>query len=140
MQTLKFSTTFDARLDQLASVREFVLKVLEKGEIVHLVGKDEMQLMVHEAFSNIVRHGQSKNPISLKAEIQKEGISFCMVDQGVGFDPTLVPYPDFSGEKEGGFGCYIIGKIADKIHYQKRDEGNYLTLFKSFGEKHGTNT
>lgn len=81
---------------------------------------DALELAAVEVATNIIRHV----PITLAdtpfVVHLTENQGLILVDfyyVGQAFDPTQVPSPDFSGEREGGFGLYIIRQCVDDVQY-----------------------
>lgn len=132
---------FASNLSQLEVVRNFVRRICRQtpgdGERLSL----QMQLILNEAFCNIVKHSYHNNPrgeIRIEGELQQEGIFFTISDQGEPFNPSTVNYPNLSGDQEDGFGLFIIQQIADQISYKPKssnlnpNEWNHFRIFKRY--------
>jgi len=87
---------------------------------------------VHEAYANVVRHAYASDDngiIRIKLSCFDEKICVDIFDHGSSFDFDSVSEPDFSGDKFGGFGCYLVKKIATNTCYESSEEhGNRLHL------------
>jgi anti-anti-sigma factor len=133
---------FSSDLSQLSALRDFIKKICinAKGNSGRLL--EQLQLAINEAFCNIVKHSYKGKPgqiIIVNGELQKEGILIEISDQGPPFNPSQIPEPSLAGDKDDGFGWFIIKAIADHISYvgKKSETGwNHLRIFKRyfFGE------
>lgn len=137
------STEVISDYSQLQTIRDFIKRLCQRtpGDYERLT--HETQLVIDEAFCNIVKHGYHENPkgiIHLKSEISDDGLVIDLYDQGDSFDSTIVNEPSFVGNKDSGYGWHIIKELSDKIIYAPKDlkEGwNKLTIYKRYhqGEK-----
>ncbi len=137
------TATFAADLSQLDAVRDFVKKLCHSipGDAGAFTG--QLQLAVNEAFANIVQHSSDDKEIQkviLRGCRGLEGMDIEIRDQGKPFSPEEVPHPNLAGEKDGGFGLFIIQQIADRLVYcpkKSNEEWNSLQIYKSYceGEK-----
>lgn len=99
----------------------------EGVETVHLPD-DEMALNLYrvaqEAVSNGVKHGQARH-VTIDLTI-KNGLTLCIHDDGVGFDPAKV----VSGPKAGGMGLLVMryraGVIGGRLEVLPADGGGTL--------------
>ncbi len=140
----KYSKTqFYCDLSQLHAVRNFVKRFIRKapGDSARLAS--EMELVINEAFCNIVKHGTSdlnKNPIHISGELGEKGIIFEIKDKGFSFDPAAVNEPSFAGNRDTGYGWHIIKELSDKIIYTRKEENagwNHLTIYKHYYFREG---
>lgn len=132
------SAEFQNDLSQLSDVRKFIKRLLNQapGDYERLIA--EVQLMVNEAFCNIVKHGftdERRASIVLNAELGDQGIAITIQDHGVPFDPMIVNEPSFCGSKDSGYGWQIIRELADKVSYTPGNglqETNHLSIYKRY--------
>ncbi len=125
-------------LSQAKAVRQFVQSVCLQtpGENERL--NNLLQLAINEAFCNIVLHGYKEAggaEVVVKARLGPDGVTFILEDQGIVFDPSVVDHPNLVGEKECGFGWYIIKEIADEVVYSKKatdKDWNHLSIYKRY--------
>lgn len=96
-----------------------------------------IQLALEEAVSNIMLYAYPEaedSIITIGVEYDDSRVTFCIVDEGVAFDPTGLPDVDTSlssTEREiGGLGVFIVRKIMDRVGYNRKDGKNILTLTK----------
>jgi phosphoserine phosphatase RsbU/P len=125
---------FVGSLDELEAMRNFIQgccqvmtpKPLDE-EIVHL-----LVLATNEAVTNIVNHaydGRTDQYIQIVVEFSSDNVMLQLHDWGKQFDPTAIPDPDFEGNREHGFGMYIISHCVDDVSYWRDDLGrNCLKL------------
>jgi len=122
-------------LKKMGDVRNFVRdfckniadSVLDEGRI------DLIELAVHEAVVNIIKHAYGEKagePIQINANLSDQKLVFCIYDQGESFDPEEVPFPEFDGSKDGGFGVYIITQSFDEVSYTQEKNGENCVCLK----------
>lgn len=81
---------------------------------------DALELAAVEVATNIIRHVAitlADTPFVVHITEHDAVILVDFYYVGQAFDPTQVPMPDFSGEREGGFGLYIIRHCVDDVQY-----------------------
>lgn len=134
----KRKAVFNSEIAQLKAVRKFIQLCCKNlpGFPDKLICK--LQLAIDEAFCNIIKHsyhGRPGNNITIRCKLLNASILFQLSDSGEIFNPGEIPEPNFTGEKESGFGWYIIKEIADSISYiQKKSAtgSNHLYIFKRY--------
>lgn len=132
---------FNSTMTQLLSVRELIRDYCHKAAGDTIILSAELELLVDEVFSNIVKHGYKElagGAIYINAEYEEDGIAIEIADQGLSFHPELIPHPNLFGDKDTGYGWYLIRQIADKIiYFPKKAEGgwNRLRIFKRYFNK-----
>ena len=136
--TVEWALTVDADLDNLALVREFLVRIASELEI----GADplgELELAMDEAVTNIIMHGYPDRDgrIEIGARSDEDSLTLRIVDRGIPFDPIHAQSPDLDTsplerDKAGGFGVYLIRQLVDDMRYQRTDGVNELTLIKNF--------
>jgi serine/threonine-protein kinase RsbW len=92
------------------SVAEARARVLDAlGPDLQADERHTLQLLISELVTNAVRHGNSEQPVELRARWDDE-LRVEVIDYGEGF----LPRPR-AGEIEdpGGFGLYLVGRLAD---------------------------
>lgn len=114
---------FPSDLAQVAAMRAFIAGECRRawsGHVEHAL--DQLLLAVHEAATNIIRHGYQDDAgrlIRLVLEIDPDRAQVVFSYPGRHFDPDRVPYPVFDGTREGGFGVYLIRQLVDEVHYTR---------------------
>lgn len=78
----------------------------------------ELRLLVTELLTNSVRHGASREWITLDVEICANAVRAVVTDQGRGFvpDPSPRPHPD----RPGGWGLCLVDHLADRWGVERR--------------------
>lgn len=120
---------FRGTVDMLARVRALVRALLNEvgvGEPAAL----ELELAIHEAVANAVRHGcpqAAKNRVRLSLQVEGDCLLADVSDQGPGFpalgmaDPTQSP-PD------RGLGLRIMRSVMDQVEFFPGDRGLLVRL------------
>jgi len=103
-------------------VREMV-SVLTRRRLV-TKGDPCPQLVIDEAVTNAIRHGNRENAqAKVRAELYEtaRGWGMLVADEGEGFDPSLVPDPRSSPGRlrESGRGILLIRSFMDVLRYRK---------------------
>ncbi|MBK9051342.1 MAG: ATP-binding protein [Chloroflexi bacterium] len=142
------SLTVPGRYDQIRVICEFVADGAKNApfsddEIFHI------ELACDEACTNIIEHaysGEDQGPIEVTWDVQPEGFTITLTDQGETFDPTAVPTPSTPTElnnleeldnvKVGGLGLHFMKKLMDKVIFTfKEGKGNQLIMIKEIKGK-----
>lgn len=123
---LKVASTFD----NLEKVVEHVQAFME----AHKIGEDlthNVVLLASEAVTNAMEHGNEWDPdkdIVFKVDTGPEIIEMTVIDEGPGFDLSLVGDPIETENllKGRGRGLYFMELMADEFHIER--EGRQLRL------------
>lgn len=115
---------FPARLASLAEIVDFVTNAARAAGLDD-AGVYSIQIAVDEACTNIIQYGYKGRPdgqIECQCDLNADGLTVTLCDQGVCFDPTLVPPPDTTSKLEerqvGGLGIYFIRQMMDELQFQ----------------------
>ncbi len=94
-----------------------------------------LDLAVHEAVENVVRHGcddGAPHHLGLRFRSDRERVEVVIVDDGRPFDPLSVPAPPTPQRIEdvipGGQGVNLMRHFTDELHYRREQGRNVLTL------------
>lgn len=93
-----------------------------------------IMIAVTEAVNNAIRHGnandKSKN-VSLTLNFDTAQISFCVEDEGKGFDHHNLPDPTAPEnlEKTSGRGIFLMKHLADEIAFKEDGRVVELTFY-----------
>ena len=84
-----------------------------------------------EALSNAMLYGNGSDPqkrVLIEVDVRVEELAVRVTDQGVGFDPTVVPDPTLPDNltKSGGRGIFLMKALMDEVQFN--DRGNSVTL------------
>lgn len=118
----------------IASDFNFVeLAEIVSTNLAKLIGFDDDTTMwigmaVREAVINAIRHGnkqdQSKH-VDIRFSINADTIAVQVMDQGEGFDPTIIPNPLDPENllKPSGRGIFYIRTFMDEVEFSSRPGG-----------------
>jgi serine/threonine-protein kinase RsbW len=94
-----------------------------------------LNLALAEGFTNAVRHAHSNLPSETPIEIQitliNDHIEIRIWDFGQPFDPNLLVEPEPGTLREGGYGWFLLRRLADQVTYQHEGDRNCLLIIKS---------
>ena len=84
-----------------------------------------------EALSNAMLYGNASDPqkrVRVEVTVRMEEVAVRVTDEGVGFDPALVPDPTLPANlsKSGGRGIFLMKALMDEVRFN--DQGNSVTL------------
>ena len=90
-----------------------------------------------ELLANVLSHGQAEraaSSVTVEVELDEESVTVVLTDDGTPFDPFARDAPDTTLSVEerpiGGLGIHLVGKLMDKVSYQRRDDRNVVVLVK----------
>ena len=120
--------TYSSELSQLTLMRDFVVETCRQvwARPTDEPALRQLQLALSEAAANVIRHayqGQAGQPIVLTLEASADRIRLTLSHNGISFDPTTVPPPEFDGSREGGFGVYMMDRLTDQVVYFREADG-----------------
>ncbi|WP_327092890.1 ATP-binding protein [Nonomuraea sp. NBC_01738] len=92
--------------------------------------RDDIELMLTEACTNVVRHADSCDDFTVSAGVYDDLCVIRVVDSGGGFDPHAVREP--SPGAEHGRGLLIMRALADDVRFTNRREHGVVVCL----EKH----
>ncbi len=94
-------------------------------------------LTIEELVTNCIKYGYDdagEHTIVIDLSVANERLTMSVTDDGHPFDPLSVPRPnlalDIQDRPIGGLGIYLLRELADEVAYERRDDGNRLTLTK----------
>jgi anti-sigma regulatory factor (Ser/Thr protein kinase) len=92
-------------------------------------------LVVEEMVANIIRHGYHdarRHEIRVLAEPDRDRLKLVFEDDGIPFDPTLVPDPEpparLADAPVGGLGIKMVRGVASSMQYERLGDRNRLEL------------
>lgn len=92
--------------------------------------REDIQLMLSEACSNVIQHAVPSDDYLVRTELTRDRCVIKVVDAGSGFDFSAAPSP--SSTSEHGRGLLIMQALADNIHFVNRHEqGSIVCLEKT---------
>ncbi|GAA4508281.1 MULTISPECIES: ATP-binding protein [Nonomuraea] len=91
--------------------------------------RDDIELMLTEACSNVVKHAAPSDEYTVSAMVYDDLCVIRVVDTGHGFDPASVR--DATPGSENGRGLQIMRALADDVRFtNKRENGAVVCLEK----------
>ena len=134
-ETMKI--TLRNSISELARMNEFVKSFTGRFSLDKKTATS-IRLALEELVVNVISYAypeEAEGKITVEACTDQNGIKFIITDEGVPFDPTSAPPADPSLGLEdrptGGLGIFLANQLMDRIHYERRDNQNILTLNKS---------
>lgn len=127
----------EASTEHLAEVRDFVAS---HAENIGLNQKmiSEIRLAVDEAYTNIIKHAYGNNSaetVNIEIGSDDDQLWITLIDSGKSFDPESYREPDLmkriKEKKRGGMGVYLIRKVMDQVHYNRKGESNEIRMVKN---------
>lgn len=94
-----------------------------------------LNLALAEGFTNAVRHAHHELPpdttIDIELTLCRDRIEIRIWDRGKPFDPNILEEPEPGTLREGGYGWFLLRRLADTVTYQRfSDERNCLLIVK----------
>ena len=116
--------------EDMAYIR--ITRILGRALLEHLQAEpqdiDDVETLVGELCSNVLRHAQSHaGRFQVALEYHSDFVSIMVEDQGEGFSFQDVPpagtaRPDFGGgQRLGGFGMQLIQGLSDHLEFHRTD-------------------
>ncbi len=94
-----------------------------------------LNLALAEGFTNAVRHAHNgkppETPIDIHITLATQKIEIQIWDFGQPFDPTLIEEPEPGTLREGGYGWFLLRRLADQVTYNHQGDRNCLLIIKS---------
>ncbi|MGN9844056.1 ATP-binding protein [Nonomuraea sp. H19] len=109
-------------------IRQLLESTLRSLGVVEQI-RDDIELMLTEACSNVIRHAEPSDDYTVSAAVHDHLCVIRVVDTGNGFDPRAVLAPEPGAEH--GRGLQIMRALADEIRFTNRhDNGAMVCLEK----------
>ncbi|ESA36720.1 anti-sigma regulatory factor (ser thr protein kinase) [Leptolyngbya sp. Heron Island J] len=124
-----------SRLEDLTQVQQWFDRFCVASQLPWLEAVfDQVNLALAEGFTNAVRHAHkdlpSDTPIEIDLFLWKERLEVQVWDMGKPFDPDKLPEPKPGTLKVGGYGWFLMRRLAD-VNYERNDLGrNCLRIVK----------
>lgn len=84
---------------------------------------DQLNLALAEGFTNAVRHAHADlppaTPIEIELVLRPQQIEIFIFDQGKPFDPNGLTEPQPGVLREGGYGWFLLRRLADQVTYDR---------------------
>jgi len=121
---VKFDRVFAAEPMAISPIVDEVMAIV-RGMGCAAGSEDAIQLALHEALANAVRHGCREDPQkTVQCTVacdSARGMLVVVRDSGPGFDPGTVPSP-LVGEnvfRSHGRGIYLISQVMDEVRFER---------------------
>lgn len=114
-----------SRLEELSTVQQWFhtqIAILAAGTPWIDEQFDQLNLALAEGFTNAVRHAHMGlpgfTPVEIELLIKPEQVEICIFDQGQPFDPNSLQEPKPGTLREGGYGWFLLKRLADRVTYK----------------------
>jgi serine phosphatase RsbU (regulator of sigma subunit)/anti-sigma regulatory factor (Ser/Thr protein kinase) len=112
-----------------AALRELARRPI--GEPLDAAELTEVELAVHEACANAVRHahrGDASKLIRVEMRKREDALEVLVRDRGAPFDVDSARAPSPESLQEGGYGLSIMKSWMDEVSVSREDGGNVLRM------------
>lgn len=94
-----------------------------------------LNLALAEGFTNAVRHAHHALPaettIDIDVDLWVDRLEIRIWDRGNPFNPDALTEPEPGSLIEGGYGWFLLRRLADRVVYERTTDGrNYLLIVK----------
>lgn len=120
-----------------AELQRLLAWVRRRLEALGIEGRPAMvvELAAEELGLNAMTHGrpgEGEGSVTLTLHAEPREIRLVIEDGGPAFDPTALPAPDTAAAIEeraiGGLGVHLVRRMADAMHYERRDGRNRVVV------------
>lgn len=137
---MQYSLQYRSHIQEIPTIRKD-LKILEQE--CSIPGSDlrQIQLIIEEIFSNIVRFAyedQQEHMVEVNLNYGENQIEIEIIDDGIKFNPleyNLGPRSDPATSDSGGMGLTLIRAFSSNITYQRVEGKNHLKISKRVKSK-----
>jgi|GEM_PF-198198 len=103
----------------------------------------QAHLCIHEMLSNAIRHGNRYDPdkkVIVLYRVTLESFSISVIDEGDGFDYTVLPNPlsDENLLKDHGRGLFLINNYMDEVSFNTKGNRIMAIKYPKKGKENGT--
>ncbi len=94
-----------------------------------------LNLALAEGFTNAVRHAHKGLPCETEIKIDlllwSDRLEILIWDYGFSFDPNILEEPQPGTLRQGGYGWFLLRRLADCVTYERSPDGrNCLKILK----------
>ncbi|OLP19124.1 ATP-binding protein [Leptolyngbya sp. 'hensonii'] len=94
----------------------------------------KLNLALAEGFTNAVRHAHQELPPETVIEIDlflwEDRLEIQIWDQGKPFNPEVLEEPKLGTLRQGGYGWFLLRRLADRVVYERQGVKNCLLIVK----------
>nr|WP_290226515.1 anti-sigma regulatory factor [Trichocoleus desertorum] len=91
-----------------------------------------LTLAIAEGFTNAVRHAHQDLPpetaIDIHLALWDDRLEIQIWDYGQPFDPDVLEEPKPGTLREGGYGWFLLRRLADRVTYERSPDGRNCLL------------
>jgi serine/threonine-protein kinase RsbW len=123
-QTIEETVTINFSSDpkNISLIEPLVASVFEKYSISNEIFGN-MLVAITEATNNAIMHGNQRDPskkVLISYTVDSEMIYFSIQDEGMGFNPDILPDPTDPEniEKPNGRGVFLMKRLADHVLFE----------------------
>ena len=91
-----------------------------------------LNLALAEGFTNAVRHAHRLLPpettIDIEVKLWTDRLEIRVWDRGEPFNPDAIAEPKPGTLQAGGYGWFILRRLADRLEYKRDDDGRNCLL------------
>ena len=133
--------TVNSDLTVLNHVQKWFEKVWHQHN-PHIAWRDSqlyrLNLALAEGFTNAVRHAHSglsaETSIDIEVAQHDDRTEIRIWDWGQPFDPNGIEEPEPGTLREGGYGWFLLRRLADRVSYDRQGQRNCLLIVKYTNE------
>lgn len=96
-----------------------------------------LNLALAEGFTNAVRHAHQSLPpdttIDIDLSLWADRLEIRIWDKGKPFNPDVLTEPKPGTLQEGGYGWFLLRRLADKVVYDRSADGRNCLLIVKYG-------
>ncbi|MFN5331636.1 MAG: ATP-binding protein [Bacteroidota bacterium] len=131
MNSIKIS--IPSLIENIQVVESFIDNAKEEFEINDDIYGNIM-ISVTECISNAIVHGNESNAqkmVHLELNLHPGVLSFCIEDEGKGFDFTSLPDPTAPEnlEKTSGRGIFLMRQLSDEVRFENGGKKTILSFY-----------
>lgn len=97
-----------------------------------------LNLALAEGFTNAVRHAHQTLPrettINIDLALWSDRLEIRIWDRGKPFDPDAIEEPKPGTLQEGGYGWFLLRRLADRVVYERAADGRNCLLIVKRGK------
>lgn len=94
---------------------------------------EDLKVAISEACTNAIKHSLDDRFIIIYSMIQN-GLTIEIIDNGKGYNKSILSEPDINNLKEGGMGLFIIESLMDEVIIESQEgKGTSIKMTKYLG-------
>jgi len=137
---MEHTFTYRSHIQEIPRIREDLVYLEQEGA-VHKSEIKQIQLIIEELFSNIIRFAfmdQKEHFIDIRLSTGEGQIEIELIDDGIPFNPLeyeMEQSADPVNSESAGMGLPLIRAFCNHIEYHRISEKNHLIITKSLKRK-----